>query len=442
MALVCATNLSESSRRAGTLAAVLARRLGEPLWLLGMVHDEWLVPQAPAVDAEVRRLRREGIEVRTRLGTGALDTALAEDPELRHARLIILAAEGWPEPSPLRPASPAERLVRLTEAPVLVTRRADGLLDWARGRRRLRVLAGVDLEPASDAAVLFLRELRRVGPCDVLATYVCSPREERLRLGIPAPAHVEMLDPVVRGLEKLDPRVERVLRRELGQRLEPLPGEGRMEVVLEPGVGRRADHLLHVARERGVDLMVVGTHQRSGLRRLLHGSVSAGVLRHAECSVACVPPTLMEHRPQHHAPRSVLVPVDFSEASARAIAQARELVGPGGRVHLLHVHRRPGLELGWEAAGVPPEPPPEEWDAVLSRLRALVPSDGDAVRWTVEGVSGGDVARAICQTSEREGVDLVCVGASAEARRPGSLGPVTRSLVARCRRPVLVVPPP
>jgi nucleotide-binding universal stress UspA family protein len=58
----------------------------------------------------------------------------------------------------------------------------------------------------------------------------------------------------------------------------------------------------------------------------------------------------------------------------------------------------------------------------------------------VEGVSGDDVAQAICQATEREGVDLVCVGAEERAHRPGSLGPVTRRLVERCRRPVMVVP--
>jgi nucleotide-binding universal stress UspA family protein len=448
MALVCATNLSEPSLQAGTLAAALALRLGEPLWLLGVVDDAHPAPDAPPsaeaarerLEAEARRLKREGADVVARLEMGRLEDVLAADAELRHARLIVLACEGWSSRSPLRRAPVHERLARFTEAPILVTRREDGLLDWARGRRRLLVLAGVDLEPASDAAVAYLKELRRMGPCDVLATYVCSPVEERQRLGIHSPVHVEQLDPVVRGIETLEPQVERVLLREVRERVGVLPGEGSVEAVLEPGFGRPADHLLHVAHARRVDLMVVGTHQRSGLKRLLHGSVSAGVLRHAEQSVVCVPPTLAAEAHAQRPPRSVLVPVDFSEASARAIRQARTLVGPGGRVHLLHVHRRGALEANWDTQGVLPEPPRER-EGVLRRLRELVPSeDGATVQWTVEGVSGDDVAQAICQATEREGVDLVCVGAAEEARRPGSLGPVTRRLVERCRRPVMVVP--
>jgi nucleotide-binding universal stress UspA family protein len=212
-----------------------------------------------------------------------------------------------------------------------------------------------------------------------------------------------------------------------------------VEIHLEPGYGRRADHLLHVARERGVDMVVVGTHQRAGLQRWWHGSVSEGVMRHAEQSVVCVPP--LSARPRRPSPpRSVLVPVDFTDASLRAIAQARMLVGAGGRVHLLHVHTRRLGDPDWTAHyGVLPEPPGEH-EQVLRRLQALVPQEGAGVRWTVEGVSASDVSLAICQAAEREGVDLVCVGA-AEGRL-GWRGGMAHELMTRCHRPVMVVPAP
>ena len=42
-----------------------------------------------------------------------------------------------------------------------------------------------------------------MGPCDIIAAWVCSPVEERERLGIHTPVHLEMLDPVVRRIEVL-----------------------------------------------------------------------------------------------------------------------------------------------------------------------------------------------------------------------------------------------
>jgi nucleotide-binding universal stress UspA family protein len=448
MPVVCATNLSESAVRTATTAAAIASRLDEPLLLLGVFDDEHPHPEAPPsleaarqrLEAEATRLRALGLQVETRLLEGPPGTVLVEDEATRSARLLLLSAEGW-GPVSWRRMSVAERIAQQARVPVLVVRReGEALADWARGRRRLQVLVGVDDSPTSMAAVGWLHELRRIGPCDVVAVNVCSPVEERKRLGIHTPVHLELLDPMVRRIEVLDPEVERVLLRELKERMGTLPGEGTLELHLEPGFGRPADHLLHVAHARGVDLIVAGTHQRGGLARLWHGSVSAGVLRHAEQSVVCVPPV----RPVASttpSPRAVLVPVDFSEASARAISQARSLVGPGGRVHLLHVHRLRASERAWvmDTYGVVPEPPAEQ-SAVMARLRSLVPQEDGSVNWTLEGVTGDDVAQAICQATERQGVDLVCLGTSRASGQVDVLGEsVARDLVARCRRPVMVL---
>jgi nucleotide-binding universal stress UspA family protein len=450
MAIICATNLSAEAAHAATVAATLAGRLGEPLLLLG-VDDE--VPDANAPDAlsaaegglaeEARRLREHVGTVVPRMQRGASVETLLGDEECRAARLVVVAASGW-RTSAWRKASLAERLARHGCAPVLVVRQDTAMLEWARGRRRLLVMAGVDPRSAtSDAAITFLRELRRVGGCDVLATYVCSPLEERERLGIHTPVHVERLEPRERQMEGLEPLVERVLQREVRERLGDLEGEGRVEVLLEPGYGRPADHLLHVAHAHGAELTVVGMHLRGGMQRLWHGSVSEGVLRHAERSVACIPPRVREPR-RLPPPRSALVPVDFTPASGQAIAQACSLVGPGGRVHLLHVHRLRGRERGpSDFHGVLPEPTGEQ-DVVERRLWEQVPRDAVAlaVHWSVEGVSGDDVTVAICQATEREGVDLVCVGTSSRrAPVPDALeDAVARELVLRCRRPVMVVP--
>jgi nucleotide-binding universal stress UspA family protein len=445
MPIVCITNLSPDSLRAANVAAALAARRKVPLMLYGVAEHEGSDSGGSSSQAvvhgrlemEAERLRALGVEVHTVM-TPKAQEALLGDEECRKAEWCVLAAEGWQIPVWRRTPLP-ERLMRRACAPVLVVRREEALVDWIRGRRRLVVMVGVDARDEADGSVAFIRSLREVAPCDVIATYVCSPGEERTRLGIHTPVRVESLDPVVRGIQTLDPYVERVLVREVRERLGEVPGEGNVEIHLEPGYGRRDEHLLHVARERGVDLLVVGTHQRVGLQRWWHGSVSAGVMRNAVQSVVCVPAAYVKPR-RLNAPRSVLVPVDFSEASQRAIAQARMLVGAGGRVHLLHVHPRRMGDPNWtDHYGVLPEPPAER-EQVMRRLQALVPPESDGVRWTFEGVSASEEALAVCQAAEREGVDLVCVGAT--GGRMGRVGGVARELMARCHRPVLVVPAP
>jgi nucleotide-binding universal stress UspA family protein len=50
-------------------------------------------------------------------------------------------------------------------------------------------------------------------------------------------------------------------------------------------VGTPAEEILRVARDEKVDLIVMGTHGRTGVRHLLLGSVAEAVTRHAPCPV-------------------------------------------------------------------------------------------------------------------------------------------------------------
>lgn len=54
------------------------------------------------------------------------------------------------------------------------------------------------------------------------------------------------------------------------------------------GEGDAATEILRVAREVGADLVVLGTHGRTGVRRLLMGSMAEQVVRRADCPVVTV----------------------------------------------------------------------------------------------------------------------------------------------------------
>ncbi|MDP2389055.1 MAG: universal stress protein, partial [Acidobacteriota bacterium] len=71
------------------------------------------------------------------------------------------------------------------------------------------------------------------------------------------------------------------------------------------------------------DLVVMGTHGRSGIDRLLSGSVTEGVFRLAPCPVLAVPPQVASGSEAVF--RRILCPVDFSPASQRALELALDL---------------------------------------------------------------------------------------------------------------------
>jgi nucleotide-binding universal stress UspA family protein len=67
----------------------------------------------------------------------------------------------------------------------------------------------------------------------------------------------------------------------------PLPGDA-VRVEHRLGGGEAAAEILRVARESGADLIVMGTQGRTGLSRVLIGSVAEDVLRKAPCQVLTI----------------------------------------------------------------------------------------------------------------------------------------------------------
>jgi universal stress protein A len=61
-----------------------------------------------------------------------------------------------------------------------------------------------------------------------------------------------------------------------------------LPIQVKVAVGKPADAIVRLAREAGVDLIVMGTHGRSGVRHLLMGSVAEAVIRQVQCPVTTV----------------------------------------------------------------------------------------------------------------------------------------------------------
>ena len=77
------------------------------------------------------------------------------------------------------------------------------------------------------------------------------------------------------------------------------------------------------ARELAATAIVVGTHGRTGVPRWLVGSIAERVVRTADCPVVTVPPHAPEAVPaSERSVHRILCPVDFSDASRRALDRA------------------------------------------------------------------------------------------------------------------------
>ena len=111
--------------------------------------------------------------------------------------------------------------------------------------------------------------------------------------------------------------------------------------VLSP-VGEVVDVIFRLIRDHDIDLLVLGTHGRTGLPKLLMGSVAERVFRQASCPVLTVGPNV-PHRQESVAEfNQILFATDFSDESLAALPHAISLAREHqARLSLLHVLERP-----------------------------------------------------------------------------------------------------
>lgn len=427
MKIVCGTDLSEASQPAVDAAAAMAQRAGAgELWLVHALTAEQDANATRRAEAAAR-LEEEEQRVRARLGDRVqsyllqrpASAALLKFAEEKKADLIVVASHGETQSSLILLGGTAERVAFGARLPVVVVRDARPFEAWARGERPLRILMGVDWSASCEPALRWVRTLRTLGPCDLVAAHVYYPEEPERRYGLRA---TSAFDP--------DPQAVKLLDRDLAARLGDLGGEGKVERVVKLAIGRAGDHLIELAAAHAADLIVVGTHRVAGLSRLV--SISSVVLRFSPLSVACVSAVDAHAATVGGRPRlqTVLVATDLSPFSNVAVPYGYELLCErGGELQLLHVRTDDAADAG----------------EIEDQLRKLVPEFAlrAGIKTTLEVVHAKDPARAICEAAERAGADVICV---ASHGRTGVLravlGSVAEAVLRQTGRSLFIVRPP
>jgi nucleotide-binding universal stress UspA family protein len=221
-----------------------------------------------------------------RLGIGELELAGAEvkagephrvliDTAVKAAAdLIVVGATGSGPFAADLLGSTADRVLRKAACPVLVVR----------GELRVpprRVLAPVDLSPLSGDAFRYgldlLAQVAGNAGVEVRAVHALSFMEmlalQRRKTGETSSEEAERQSGEDLRRFVLENRAETPLEVETAV----LPGEARFEILEE-------------LRERPADLVMLGTHGRGGMDRLMLGSVASAITRKAPCSVLLISP--------------------------------------------------------------------------------------------------------------------------------------------------------
>lgn len=285
------TSLGDESDRVVRAGLAVARAAGARVFLEHVVQIEPLpvgldIGSGPIPNAEQiarcqeelsQQIARLGIQKTELLGSevrvGAPHRILTEAAQQAGADLIVVGATGSGPFAAELLGSTADRVLRRSFCPVLIVR----------GELRMplrRVLAPVDLSTLSGDAFRcglgLVAQLAAGGEVHVRSVFALSFLDAlaaRQRAG-GAP------------LEQIERSAAEELRRFVLENRSEVPflvetailsGEPRLEILRE-------------LEEHPVDLVIVGTHGRGGLDRLMLGSVASTVARKAPCSVLVISP--------------------------------------------------------------------------------------------------------------------------------------------------------
>ena len=282
MTIVCATHFTSSSLDAVVVAAHLARRTKQALWLVNVVPGLPLGSTGPRenkANEELHReaglLRAEGLVVEVALLHGKVARALGRLCTDVNAKLLVVGDTSHTKRTLF--ATPVEQIAAGASVPLLVVRSKQPFEAWAQGERPLRVLLGIDSSWSSSLAREWLTGLAAYGSLEVLASHIWHPEAEYARHGAERPM-----------LESDEVSMAELITRDVTAALTGLPGNVTSRVQLEVGRGSIGELLLSIAARERMDMLVVGTHPHRGLLSRLT-SVTHDVLKDALMSVALVP---------------------------------------------------------------------------------------------------------------------------------------------------------
>jgi universal stress protein A len=139
-----------------------------------------------------------------------------------------------------------------------------------------RILVPTDFSEPSDAALDYARVIATTFGASLHVVHVVHTPAAMIS------AEVYITDPQAFRAQLFDDAQRRLNHRVTAS------DRTRYAATTEVASGSIADSIIDCAKERGIDLIVMGTHGRSGVAHLLMGSVAEQVVRHAPCPVMTV----------------------------------------------------------------------------------------------------------------------------------------------------------
>lgn len=278
--ILVATDFSTRSDRALRRGTLLARQASAELVLVHVIDDDQprqlaeLQEQASAALLEdlSQTLRDDGISCESRVIFGDPFEGIVRAAKHEDSHLVLIGPHRRQILRDRFLGTTAERIVRLSPAPVLM---ANGV---PAGPYRSIVIA-TDLSECSSAAAKAAKDLGLLDHGGIIVLHVLDTSE-----GGPIVSASMSMEEAEKRLEKNAEQASRELQR----LLQRLASKGSYQVV-KLGEESTAMAIDNFAKAAQANLIVIGTHGRTGLEKWMLGSVAESVLRMSDVDVLAVP---------------------------------------------------------------------------------------------------------------------------------------------------------
>jgi nucleotide-binding universal stress UspA family protein len=257
------------------LAEALAHDTGAELVFLQALRAQGSLPLEAKAQEDAEAYLYRTTETRTALGLAARWVVWYDDPDqaivdaatVNEVDLIVMATHGRGGLGRLLLGSVAERVVRRAPAPVLLVR------DHSTQAREVvgKILVPLDRSRLSEGVLSVVERLAGSRGAGVCLVHAVEPGPPPLA-GVPLPAE----DLMGRWVAEAEDHLARVAERLEAQDI---------AVTCVVRTGAPPDVILRCASEAGAGLVAMTTHGRTGLDRLLMGSVAEQIVRAAPTPV-------------------------------------------------------------------------------------------------------------------------------------------------------------
>ena len=233
--------------------------------------------------------------------------------------------------------------------------------------------------------------------------------------------------------EDMRAALERDLRRVLTARR---ASDVRVKIIMRKG--NVVQEILAEAKASRADLVVIGSHGRGGVQRLVLGSVAEKVLRLATCPVLTVR-SGVRVTSRSRSPRTILCATDFSATANRGVAYAKRLAKEANaRLVVMHA-------VEWPFGDAMTSGPVGELrrsieSSARDKLARLLPRSSSDGRGAQAVVTLGKASADIVKLARARSVDLIVIGVSGRgAVDVAVLGSTTHHVIREGTCPVLTV---